>query len=78
MGVVTKGSGRGSAKLSGDAAEERALQHLLAQGLTLVQQSLEQADERTDFYEVSVGSDSAAVAMRRWLKTLADREAAAA
>ena len=44
-------------------------------GLGLVQRSLETADGREDFYELSVGSDAAAVAMRRWLKTLADAEA---
>jgi vanillate O-demethylase monooxygenase subunit len=45
-------------------------------GLSLVQQTLETFDMDADFFEVSVGSDSAAVAMRRWLKMLADREAA--
>jgi vanillate O-demethylase monooxygenase subunit len=47
------------------------------EGLTLVQQTLEAFDGDPDFYEQSVGSDAVAVAMRRWLKTLADKEAAA-
>ncbi len=44
------------------------------EGLSLVQNTLAAFDTREDFYELSVGSDAAAEAMRRWIKTLADRE----
>jgi vanillate O-demethylase monooxygenase subunit len=45
--------------------------HEDVQGLSLVQKTLEAFDADEGFYEQSVGSDTAAVAMRRWLKTLA-------
>ena len=43
-------------------------------GLALVEHALNQADD--GFYEVSIGSDRASVAMRRYLKTRADQERA--
>ncbi len=43
-------------------------------GLTLLQQVLEQRDSEPDFYEISVGSDAAAVEMRQYLKRQANLE----
>ncbi len=43
-------------------------------GLALVEDALERADD--EFYEISIGSDRASVAMRRYLKMRADSERA--
>lgn len=46
-------------------------------GLTLVQRSLEAHDQEPEFFEISVATDAAAVAMRRHLKQRSEAEAAA-
>lgn len=40
-------------------------------GLGLVQATLEALDQDDDFYELSIGTDAAAVAMRQWIKSRA-------